>query len=62
MKGSSNIPLPDFIMRKKCIWNLENKDYKCFQWCVLRYLHLIDKHASRINDLKNMKMNLTLKE
>ena len=29
MKGSSYIPLLDFIMRKKCILNLENKDYKC---------------------------------
>ena len=30
MKGSSYIPLPDFIMRKKSILNLENKDDKCF--------------------------------
>ena len=35
---------------------MENKDDKCFLWCVLRYLHPVKKNASRINDLKNMKM------
>ena len=39
MNSSSYIPLPDFMMQKKCILNLENKDDKCFQWSILRYLH-----------------------
>ena len=39
MKGSTYIPLPDFIMRKKAIINMENKDNKCFLWSVLRYPH-----------------------
>ena len=56
MRGSSFIPLPKFIMRKKAIINMENKDDKCFLWCVLRYLHPVKKNASRIFDLKNMKM------
>ena len=30
IKGSSYIPLPDIIMRKKAIINMENKDNKCF--------------------------------
>ena len=30
LKGSSYIQLPDFIMRKKSIVNLENKNDKCF--------------------------------
>ena len=38
MKGSSFIPLPDFIMRKKTVINVQNKDNKCFLWSVLRYL------------------------
>ena len=29
MKGSSHIPLPNFIMRKKAIINMENKNDKC---------------------------------
>ena len=52
MKGPSYFPLPDFIMRKKCILNLENKDDKCFRWSILRYLHPLQKDATRINDLK----------
>ena len=39
MKGSSYIPLPDWIMRKKAIVSIRNKDDKCFLWSVLRYLH-----------------------
>ena len=30
MKGSSYIPLPVLVMRKKSIVNLENKDDECF--------------------------------
>ena len=39
MKGDSYIPLPEFIMRKKAIINMENKHNKCFLWSILRYLH-----------------------
>ena len=38
-KGSSYIPLPDWISNKKAIVNIQNKDEKCFLWCLLRYLH-----------------------
>ena len=39
IRGSSYIPLPDWIMRKKAIVNIRNTDEKCFLWCVLRYIH-----------------------
>ena len=45
IKGSSYIPLPDFLLRKKAIINMENKDDKCFLWCVLRFLHPVQKNA-----------------
>ena len=61
MRGSSFIPLPNFIMRKKAIINMENKDDKCFLWCVLRDLHPVKKNASRINDLKKYENDLNLK-
>ena len=32
IRGSSYIPLPDFITRKKAILNLQNRDNKCFLW------------------------------
>ena len=52
IRGSSYIPLPDWIMRKKAIVNIQNTDEKCFLWCVLRYLHPRDKNDSRLTDLK----------
>ena len=36
MKGGSYIPLPEFVKKKNAIINIENKDDKCFLWCVLR--------------------------
>ena len=54
MRGSSFIPLPNFIMRKKAIINMENKDDKCFLWSILRYLHPREKHSTRINDFKKI--------
>ena len=38
MKGGSYILLSDWIMRKKAIVSLRNKD-KCFIWSILRYLY-----------------------
>ena len=62
MKGSSYIPLPNFIMRKKAILNMENKDDKCFLWCILRYLHPREKHSTRINDLKKYENDLNFEQ
>ena len=52
MKGSSYIPLPDWISNKKAIINIQNKDEKCFLWCILRYLYLIDKNVTLLTDFK----------
>ena len=35
MKGSSYIPLPDFLFRKNAIINIKNKDDKCFLFFVI---------------------------
>ena len=61
MRGSSYIPLPDWIMRKKAIINLQNKDNKCFLWCILRYLHPREKHSDRLTDLKQYENSLNTK-
>ena len=39
MKRGSYISLPNFIVRKKAIINMENEDNKCFLWSILHYLH-----------------------
>ena len=61
MKGSSYIPLPDWISNKKAIVNIENKDEKCFLWCILRYLHPVDEKDKRITDLKKYEVSLNTK-
>ena len=61
MRGSSYIPLPDWIMRKKAILSIRNKDEKCFLWCVLRYLFPRDKNDFRLTDLKQKENSLNTK-
>ena len=58
MRGSSYISLPDWIMRKKTLLNIKNKDNKCFLWCVLRYLHPKGKNAELLTDLKQKENSL----
>ena len=58
MRGSSYIPLPDWIMRKKAIVSIRNKDNKCFIWSVLRYLHPREKNDCRFADLKKYENEL----
>ena len=61
LESDSYIPLPDFIMRKKAIINTENKDDKCFLWCVLRYLHPKQSHEERLSDLRKYENDLNFK-
>ena len=60
MKGGSYIPLPDWIMRKKAIVSLRNKDNKCFIWSILRYLHPREKSDSRLTDLYQYEHELNI--
>ena len=61
MRGSSYIPLPDWIMRKRATINIQNKDDKCFLWSVLRYLHPREKNENRLSDLKQYEFSLNTK-
>ena len=61
LKRESYIPLPDFLMRKKAIINMENKDDKCFLWCVLRYLHPKQSHGERLTGLIKYENDLNFK-
>ena len=60
-KGSSYINLPDWIKNKKAIVNIQNKDDKCFLWCILRYLHPRKDNDSRLTDLKKYEFSLNTK-
>ena len=60
-KGSSYIPLPDWISNKKAIVNIQNKDEKCFLWCILRYLYPKENHEETIKDLKEYENSFNTK-
>ena len=34
-RGSSYVPLPDWLMKKKAIINPKNSDMECFKWAVI---------------------------
>lgn len=60
MRESSYIPLPDFILKKKAITDIQNKDEKCFLWCVLRYLYPTNLNDTRSTDSKQKPKPLKL--
>ena len=57
-KGSSYIPLPEWIKNKKAIVNIKNKDDKCCLWCILRYLYPKERDEERIKDLEKYEFSV----
>ena len=50
--GSSFIELTDKLKHPmKGLINIKNNDNKCFLWCHVRYLNLVDKNSSRISKI-----------
>ena len=54
MRGSSYIPLPDWLSKKKAIINPKNLDLKCFKWSLIAALKWreIDRDHQRVSKLK----------
>ncbi len=61
LKASSYMKLPPIIKNKKACLNIENKDQKCFMWCVLAQIHPADSHAERISKYKTYENELNFK-
>ena len=53
-RGSSYLPLPDWLACKKAIINPKNKDQECFKWAVIAALRWeeINSNPERISKLK----------
>ena len=58
LNGSSYIPLPESLRRRKGIINIQNEDNECFKWCILRHLHPADKNPQRVSSLKRYENEL----
>ena len=54
MRGSSYLPLPDWLARKKAIINPHNEDLECFKWAVIAATRWeeIGNNPKRISKLK----------
>ena len=48
LRGSSHIPLPKAIVKRKTLINMENEDEECFKWAVTRALNLVEKNPQRV--------------
>ena len=49
LRGETWVPLPKELADKKAIINMQNKDNKCFLWCVLRALNPKELNPQRID-------------
>ena len=59
LRGETWIELPKELANKKAIINMQNKDNKCFLWCVLRALNPKGRHPEKL-DKKLMDKENTL--
>ena len=61
LRGETWIPLLKELANKKAIINMQNKDNKCFLWCVLRALNPKDNHPERVDkELKEKENTLNM--
>ena len=56
-RGSSYIPLPDWLAKKKAIINPQNDDKECFKWAVIAALHREKAHPDCVSNLKKFPNN-----
>ena len=57
LRGEAYVKLPEELANKKAIINPQNKDDKCFLWCVLRALNPRKKDSERIDKELQAKEN-----
>ena len=59
MRGSSYLPLPDWLACKKVIINPHNEDLECFKWAVIAAMRWeeIDRDPLRISKLKRFEID-----
>ena len=51
-RGSSYLPLPDWLVKKKVIINPHNEDEECFKWAVIAAENVGMKDPQRVSNLR----------
>ena len=57
MRGSSYLPLPDWLVRKKAIVNPHNDDEECFKWLLIAAENVGMKYPQRVSNLRKFTDN-----
>ena len=57
MTGSSYLPFPDWLVRKKAIVNPHNNDEECFKWSVIAVEKVGMKDPQRVSNLRKFADN-----
>ena len=60
MRGSSHLPLPDFIAKRKAVINPLNGDGECFKWAIIaedKWMDF-DSHPERVSNLREFAVSL----
>ena len=62
MRGSSYLPLPNWLVRKKAIINPKIEDQECFKWAVIEASRWeeINNNPERISKLKRFEKDFDL--
>ena len=58
LRGETYIPLPKELANKNAVINMQNKDNKCFLWCVLSALNPKGAHPERLDKELMKKENI----
>ena len=63
-RGSSYIPLPDWLMKKKAIINPRNSDMECFKWAIIAAMKWeeMDRNQQRVSKLKRYEEEFNWKD
>ena len=56
-RGSSYLPLPDWLVEKKVIINPHNEDEECFKWAVIAAKNIGMKDPQRLSNLRKFMDN-----
>ena len=56
-RGSSYLPLPDWLVKKKAIINPHNEDKECFKWAVITAKNVGMKDPQRVSNLRKFNNN-----
>ena len=56
-RGSSYLPLPDWLVKKKVIINPHNKDEECFKWALITAENVGMKDPQRVSNLRKFTDN-----